>query len=75
MDRLSAQTPRACVAIIEFIYGDLAANPARVGVPLRGELSDTLRASRGAYRIIYRFDDKEVRIVHVDHRADVYRPR
>jgi len=75
MNRLSSRAPRPCAAIVEFIYGDLVANPAQVGVWLRGELSGTLRATRGAYRIIYRFDDKEVRIVHVDHRADVYRPR
>jgi len=76
MDRLAARHPRACGAVIEFIYGDLAANPARVGVPLRGELQGSWRATRGPYRIVYAFDDDdEITIQHVDHRADVYRPR
>lgn len=75
MDRLATRNPRACAAIVEFIYGDLAANPGRVGIPLRGELTGSWRAARGAYRIVYAFDNREVRITHVDHRADVYRPR
>lgn len=75
MDRLATRNPRACAAIVEFIYGDLAANPPRVGVPLRGELTGSWRAARGAYRIIYGFDNTEVHITHIDHRADVYRSR
>lgn len=75
MDRLAARNPRACAAIVEFIYGDLSARPARVGVQLRGELEGSWRAARGAYRIIYGFDEVRVQIQHVDHRAEVYRPR
>jgi mRNA-degrading endonuclease RelE of RelBE toxin-antitoxin system len=75
MDRLAARNPRACAAIIEFVYGDLSANPARVGVQLRGGLKGSWRAARGAYRIVYSFDDETVHVQHVDHRADVYRPR
>jgi len=75
MDRLASRNPRACAAIVEFIYGDLVAAPGRVGVPLRGRLTGSWRAVRGAYRIVYGFDDVEVQIIHVDHRADVYRPR
>lgn len=75
MDRLAERAPRACFAIVQFIYGDLVESPARVGAPLRGELSGSQRAVRGPYRIIYSFDEAEVRIEHVDHRADVYRPR
>ncbi len=75
MDRLAAQSSRACSAIVEFIYGDLATNPARVGVQLRGELASSWRAARGAYRILYGFEEAAVQIQHVAHRADVYRPR
>lgn len=75
MDRLAIKAPRACAAIVEFIVGDLSANPARVGILLRGELIGLWRAVRGPYRIIYDFDETEVRIVHIDHRADVYRPQ
>ncbi len=75
MDRLAARNPRACAAIIEFIYGDLAANPARVGVQLRGGLKGSWRAARGPYGIVYGFDAATVHIQHVAHRADLYRPR
>lgn len=75
MDKLSINSPRLCVAIIEFIFGALADNPARVGVALRGELKGSLRAVRGSYRIIYSYDDTKIYIEHIDHRANVYRPR
>lgn len=75
MDRLAKGAPRACAAIVEFVYGDLRDEPARVGVELRGALRGSWRARRGPYRVVYRFDDAEVVIEHVAHRADVYRPR
>ena len=75
MDRLAIRSPRVCGAIVEFVYGDLAASPARVGVRLGREVTGSWRAARGAYRIIYGFDETAVLIKHVDHRADLYRPR
>ncbi|GAA0995207.1 type II toxin-antitoxin system RelE family toxin [Subtercola frigoramans] len=45
--------PRILPAIIEFIYGDLAASPRRVGKPLSRELSGIFSARRGSYRILY----------------------
>jgi mRNA interferase RelE/StbE len=62
-------------AIIEFVYGDLAANPRRVGKPLERELAGSFSARRGSYRILYDIDDAEnqVSILRVAHRADVYR--
>ncbi|MDQ3962945.1 MAG: type II toxin-antitoxin system RelE/ParE family toxin [Actinomycetota bacterium] len=35
------------------------------------------RARRGPYRIVYEVDkySKQVRVVRIEHRADVYRPR
>ena len=64
-------------AIVEFVYGDLAANPRRVGKPLERELAGTFSARRGPYRVLYDIDDTagEIQILRVDHRSDVYRPR
>lgn len=69
--------PRIVPAIVEFIYGDLAANPRRVGKPLERELAGAFSARRGPYRVLYAIDDStdDVLIVRIDHRADVYRPR
>lgn len=69
--------PRIVPAIIEFVYGDLARSPRRVGKPLQRELEGLWGARRGPYRIIYEiFDDRlVVLVVHIASRADVYRPR
>ncbi|MGD0255790.1 MAG: type II toxin-antitoxin system RelE/ParE family toxin [Acidimicrobiales bacterium] len=68
---------RVATAIAEFIVGPLLETPERVGKPLLRELSDYRSARRGAYRIIYRLDVDEgvVRVVRIEHRADVYRGR
>lgn len=69
--------PRIVSAIVEFIYGDLAAHPRRVGKPLGRELAGSFSARRGPYRVLYDIDDttESVDILRVDHRSDVYRPR
>lgn len=69
--------PRIVPAVIEFAFGDLAGAPHRVGKPLERELSGLFGARRGPYRLLYRIDDEAQRvfIVHIDHRADVYRSR
>ncbi|WP_394770132.1 type II toxin-antitoxin system RelE/ParE family toxin [Lacisediminihabitans sp.] len=69
--------PRIVPAIIEFVYGDLARNPRRVGKPLQRELEGMWGARRGPYRTIYEIvgDHLLVLVLHVDHRADVYRTR
>lgn len=69
--------PRIAVAIIEFAFGDLAREPRRVGKPLERELVGLFSARRGPYRLLYRIDDEAQRVyvVHIDHRADVYRSR
>jgi mRNA interferase RelE/StbE len=69
--------PRIVPAIVEFAFGDLAADPRRVGKPLRRDLVGTFSARRGPYRLLYTVDDDEgtVQILLIDHRADVYRPR
>jgi mRNA-degrading endonuclease RelE of RelBE toxin-antitoxin system len=74
LDRLPEKAATAC---IEFIYGSLAANPRRVGHPLRLELEGKHSARRGDFRIVYEIDehDERVTIVAIDHRSDVYRRR
>jgi mRNA interferase RelE/StbE len=64
-------------AVVEFCYGSLAANPYRVGKPLRLGMEGLHSARRGDYRVIYRIDDQArlVDVVAIEHRADVYRPR
>jgi mRNA-degrading endonuclease RelE of RelBE toxin-antitoxin system len=64
-------------AVVEFMVGPLSAEPERVGTALHGELAGDHSARRGAYRIVYRIvaDEHTVRVVRIEHRADVYRPR
>ena len=61
--------------VVEFVYGSLAGNPERVGRELHLQLAGHHAARRGDYRVVYRIDRRAgvVLIVHVDHRADVYR--
>ena len=68
---------KVAAAVVEFLYGSLAANPHRMGKPLRLELQGLHSARRGDYRVIYRIDDHHHRIevVAIEHRADIYRPR
>lgn len=68
---------RAAAAIVEFALGPLRLNPHRVGKPLRGEQTGRWSARRGPYRLIYEIDEENriVRVLHADHRADVHRPR
>lgn len=76
--RALARLPeKVAAAAVEFVYGSLAANPHRVGKPLKLGLVGLHSARRGDYRVIYRIDDHTHRIdvVAIGHRADVYRPR
>ena len=62
------------VAVVDFLFGPLAADPYRVGKPLRFDLEGYWAARRGQYRVIYSIhdDDVLVRVVRISHRADVY---
>jgi mRNA interferase RelE/StbE len=63
-------------AVIEFMTGALVEDPHRVGRALRNGLAGIFSARRGTYRVLYRIDDerREVTVLRVDHRRDVYRP-
>ena len=65
---------RVAVAVVDFLYGPLAADPYRVGKPLRFDLEGYSSAQRGQYRVVYSIHDDEVlvRVVRISHRADVY---
>jgi mRNA-degrading endonuclease RelE of RelBE toxin-antitoxin system len=67
---------RYTTSILDFLP-TIAANPRRLGKPLRLEWEGHLAARRGPYRIIYALDHKTrtVRVVAVAHRAHVYRRR
>ena len=64
-------------AVIDFITGPLLDNPKRVGVPLRGELEGVWSTRRGTYRVLYRVDEesRDVIVLRVGHRRDIYHPR
>jgi mRNA interferase RelE/StbE len=76
--RALARLPeKVAVAVVEFLYGSLAASPHRVGKPLKLGLEGLYSARRGDYRVIYRIDDDHRRVdaVAIEHRSDIYRPR
>lgn len=74
---LSRLPAGVAAAVVEFLLGPLLDEPRRVGKPLQRELAGYWSARRGAYRIVYRIDEpaKTVRVVRIEHRADVYRSR
>jgi mRNA interferase RelE/StbE len=68
---------KVATAVVEFLYGSLAADPHRVGKPLKLGLAGLHTARRGDYRVAYRIDDQRLRVevVAIEHRSDIYRPR
>ncbi|MCY4485849.1 MAG: type II toxin-antitoxin system RelE/ParE family toxin [Deltaproteobacteria bacterium] len=74
---IAEQLPASvAAAVVELITGPLLDNPRRLGVALRNELDGLWSVRRGAHRIVYRNDDarREVVILRVGHRREVYRP-
>jgi mRNA interferase RelE/StbE len=73
---LAEELPEAvAVAVIDLITGLLLDEPRRVGREFRHELAGIWAARRGTYRVLYRIDDtrREVTVIRIDHRRDVYR--
>jgi mRNA-degrading endonuclease RelE of RelBE toxin-antitoxin system len=68
---------KVATAVVEFLYGSLAASPHRVGKPLKLGLEGLHSARRGDYRVIYRIDNERrlVTVMAIEYRSDVYRPR
>lgn len=67
---------RYATAVAELLPA-IAANPRRLGKPLRFELEGQWVARRGPYRVIYAIDEgaRTVTVLAIAHRADVYRRR
>ncbi len=67
---------KVSTAVVEFLYGSLAANPHRAGKPLKLEMEGLHSARRGDYRVIYRIDEVQHRldVLAIEHRSDAYRP-
>jgi len=74
IDRLPG---KIALAVLDYMVGPLLDNPYRVGKALLGDLVGLHSARVGAYRIVYDIDEptRTVRVVYIDHRADIYRPR
>ena len=74
---ISRLPAKVAVAVLDFLVGPLLENPHRVGKALRGDLAGLHVARVGAYRVIYEIEveARRVRVLLVEHRADVYRPR
>jgi mRNA interferase RelE/StbE len=75
-ERTLARLPeKAAAAVVEFMLGPLVEAPRKVGHPLRGDLEGLLAARRGPYRVVYELNEeaREIWVVRIDHRADVYR--
>jgi mRNA interferase RelE/StbE len=72
---IEALPEKYALAVIEALRA-IAADPRRLGKPLRFELEGKWAARRGPYRVIYSIDDKTrtVSVLVVAHRADAYRP-
>ena len=68
---------KIALAVLDYLVGPLLENPHRVGKPLRADLVGLHSARVGAYRIVYEIDQgsRTVRVIYIDHRADVDRPR
>jgi len=62
-------------AVLTYVDHRLAVNPHRLSKELGGDLQGLRSARNGDYRVLLRIDDAEaiIWIVHVDHRARVYR--
>ena len=61
------------VRIENAIRNRLMVNPIKYGFYLRGTLSSYRKLRVGDWRIIYRIVDKEIRIISIGNRKDVYK--
>ena len=68
--RLSSNS---AVRIENAIKNRLVVNPIKYGLYLRGTLSGYRKLRVGDWRIIYRIVDKEIRIIAIGNRKDVFK--
>lgn len=75
---LTGELPEGvAAAVTDLLTTAIVREPRRVGKPLRGQLAGVWSARRATYRILYRVisETREVVVLRIDHRRDVYRPR
>jgi len=59
--------------IKQAIAGKLAINPNLFGTPLRQTLRGYRKLRIANYRVIYRIERREVKIIAIGHRSEVYK--
>ena len=71
LKKLDKSTTRKILARIETY---LAADPKRLGKPLKGEFQGYWRYRWNDYRVIYKISEREILILilRISHRKDVY---
>ena len=67
--RLDGETKRRIKRAIE---GRLLVEPQRYGRPLRGTLKGYWKLRVGDYRVVFKVVRKEVRVLGICHRKDIY---
>ncbi len=67
---------KVAAAVVEFLTLVLPDNPLQLSKPLTGELAGLRSARRGDYRVLIEVDEgrRQVLVVRIAHRSDVYRP-
>ncbi len=61
--------------IVEKVKNYLILDPAKLGIPLKGNLKGLYRYRIGEYRVIYVIDEEEKKVIilKVDHRKKIYK--
>jgi mRNA interferase RelE/StbE len=74
LEGLDQKTARS---LVDSIKNRLAANPLKLGKPLKGIFQGLHRYRYGDNRIIYALDraDKKIIILHIRHRSETYRKK
>lgn len=69
--------PKVALAVMSYVDHRLAENPQRLSNPLAGELAHLRSARNGDYRVLFRVaeDPAVLWVMHIEHRAHVYRRR
>ena len=70
---ISRLSSNSAVRIENAIKNRLMVNPIKYGLYLRGTLSGYRKLRVGDWRIVYRIVDKEIRIIAIGNRKDVYK--
>lgn len=59
--------------IMDSINTKLTTEPEKFGKPLRKSLKNYRRLRVGAHRVIFKIEDKTVKIIAIGHRSGVYK--